>query len=554
MKVDVLALGMLTALKRGFDLIADSYGRRLELHSVPQDDAAVYRMLQKGDSVGVFQVESRAQMAMLPRLRPAVFYDLVVEVAIVRPGPIQGGMVHPYLKRRAEKREAEARGRPHVIDFPHPHPDHGDRDELRRVLHKTLGVPLFQEQAMRIAMEAAKYTPGEANSLRRAMATFRHVGTIHEHEQRFVGRMIARGYDPDFARSCFDQIKGFGEYGFPESHACSFALLVYISAWMKHHYPEVFTAALLNSQPMGFYAPAQLVRDAREHGVEARHPDVNASAWDASLEPRGTHEARALRLGLRSIDGFRKDWAERIVATRGERPFADVEDLRVRAGLPPTALDRLAEADAYGSLKLTRRQGLWTVKGAPPASGAPLFEAMGLVETDGGLPEALPELTASEEVVIDYQAIRLSLKGHPVAFLRERLEQAGALTAQAYAGLANHRRVQVGGVVLVRQRPGTAKGVCFITLEDETGVANLVLWPDVFERFRPVAMGARMVLARGRVQSAEGVTHLVVEDLQDWTPMLGYLTPDRTPGSAHAPAKGRHPRDVRVLPGSRDFH
>ena len=554
MKVDVLALGMLTAIRRGFDLIEGAYGRRFALDTVPQEDPAVYGMLCGGDSVGVFQVESRAQMAMLPRLQPRTFYDLVVEVAIVRPGPIQGGMVHPYLQRRKEKREAEARGEPYVVDFPHPAPEHGDRDELRRVLHKTLGVPLFQEQAMRIAMEAARFSSKEANGLRRAMATFRHMGTIHEYEEMFVGRMIARGYPPEFAQSCFEQIKGFGEYGFPESHACSFAHLVYVSAWMKRHWPEAFAAALLNSQPMGFYAPAQLVRDAREHGVEVRHPDVNASGWDASLEPRDGRKRRALRLGLRSIDGFRQAWAEAIVEARAAGPFADAEDLRMRARLPPSALDRLAEADALGSLKLSRRQGMWSVKGAPPAASAPLFEAAGLVETDGRPPVALPELAPSEEVVGDYQSIRLSLKGHPVAFLRERLTQAGAVTAEAYGRLPDGRRVQVGGVVLVRQRPGTAKGVCFITLEDETGVANLVLWERVFEAFRPTAMGARMVLAKGRVQRAEGVSHLVVEELVDWTPALGDLTPDRAPGSAHEPARGRHPRDVRVLPGSRDFH
>lgn len=407
---------------------------------------------------------------------------------------------------------------------------------------------------MRIAMEAAKYTPAEANSLRRAMATFRHMGTIGEHEEKFVGRMITRGYDPEFAQSCFDQIKGFGEYGFPESHACSFALLVYISAWVKCFYPEVFTASLLNSQPMGFYAPAQLVRDAIEHGVEARHPDVNASDWDATLEGREGQAQCALRLGLRSIDGFKKVWAEAIMDARTARPFADLEDLRLRARLPSPALDRLAEADALGSLELSRRQGLWAARGAAPASTAPLFEAMGLEETDGRPPEALPELAPSEEVVGDYQTIRLSLKGHPVSFLRERLTRAGALAASDYPARPNGRSVAVGGVVLVRQRPGTAKGVCFMTIEDETGVANLVLWPDVFERLRPTAMGARMVLARGKVQTAEGVTHLVVEHLEDWTPMLGHLTPDHAPGSGHAPARGRHPRDVRVLPGSRDFH
>lgn len=554
MKVDVLALGMLTALRRGFDLIADSYGVALRLDTVPAEDPEVYGMLCKGDSIGVFQVESRAQMAMLPRLQPREFYDLVVEVAIVRPGPIQGGMVHPYLKRRKERREAWAQRRPFHIDYPSPSPEHGPADELKQVLNKTLGVPLFQEQAMRIAMQAAKYTPAEANSLRRAMATFRHMGTIGQHEQRFTSRMIERGYDPEFARSCFDQIKGFGEYGFPESHACSFALLVYISAWMKHHYPEVFCAALLNSQPMGFYAPAQLVRDAREHGVEARHPDVNHSDWDATLEPRRGEARHALRLGLRAIDGFKESWALAIMDARKQGPFADLDDLRLRARLTPPAMDRLAEADAYGSLKLTRRQGMWAARGAAPAASAPLFEAMGLREADGSPPEALPELAPSEEVVGDYQTLRLSLKGHPVAYLRDRLEAAGAVTAADYPAVANGRRAVVGGVVLVRQRPGTAKGVCFMTVEDETGVANLVLWPDVFERLRPVAMGARMVLARGKVQTAEGVTHLVVEQLEDWTPMLGHLSPDAAPGSGHAPTRGRHPRDVRVLPGSRDFH
>jgi error-prone DNA polymerase len=553
MKVDVLALGMLTAMKRAFRMIGETYGRPLpDTAAVPAERRGVYRMLCRADSVGVFQVESRAQMSMLPRLRPMEFYDLVVQVAIVRPGPIQGKMVHPYLQRRTERRRHEERHGPGSYRFSMPG-SAADPDELANVLRKTLGVPLFQEQAMRIAMVAAEFTGGEANGLRRAMATFRHNGTIGDFEEKMVGRMIARGYDADFAQNCFNQIKGFGEYGFPESHACSFAHLVYVSAWVKWLYPDVFAACLLNSQPMGFYAPAQIVRDAREHGVEVRHPDVNASDWDATLEPRPQRRRRALRLGMRSIDGFRREWAERIMAVRADGPFADVEDLRLRARLPPPALDRLAEADACGSLALTRRQGLWAVRGAPPA-GAPLFEAMGLIETDGAPPAALPELAPSEEVVGDYQTIRLSLKGHPVRFLRERLTRAGALTARDYPQRPNGRTVVVGGVVLVRQRPGTAKGVCFMTLEDETGVANLVIWPDVFERFRPVAMGARMVLARGKVQTAEGVTHLVVDHLDDWTPMLGDLTPDSAPGSGHAPARGRHPRDVQVLPGSRDFH
>jgi len=562
MKVDVLALGMLTAMKRAFALIEGSYGEAWALDTIPREAPEVYEMLCKADSLGVFQVESRAQMAMLPRLQPRVFYDLVVQVAIVRPGPIQGGMVHPYLKRRLERRLHEAEHGKGSYRFEMPG-SREDPQELANVLRKTLGVPLFQEQAMRIAMVAAEFTGGEANGLRRAMATFRHMGTIGEYEKMMVERMIARGYEPDFAQRCFDQIKGFGEYGFPESHACSFAHIVYVSAWVKCVYPEVFAACLLNSQPMGFYAPAQIVRDAREHGVEVRHPDVNASDWDATLETRDDQTRRALRLGLRAIDGFREAWAERIADERALAPFVDLEDLRLRAKLPPAALDRLAEADAFGSLKLSRRQGLWAAKGAPPAASAPLFEAMGLDEADGRPPEALPELSPGEEVVGDYQTIRLSLKGHPVSFLRDRLTQAGALTALDYQSARAGRRVAVGGVVLVRQRPGSAKGVVFLTLEDETGVANLVVWPDIFERLRPVAMGARMILAKGRIQCAEGVSHLVVEDLIDWTPMLGHIseddriTPDPAPGSGHSPSnpnRRRHPRDVRILPGSRDFH
>jgi error-prone DNA polymerase len=555
MKVDVLALGMLTAMKRAFRMIETTYGRPLpDTAAVPRDRRGVYTMLQDADSLGVFQVESRAQMSMLPRLRPEVFYDLVVQVAIVRPGPIQGNMVHPYLLRRMERRAHEALNGKGSYRFEMPGSQE-DPDELTNVLHKTLGIPLFQEQAMKIAMVAANFSGPEANGLRRAMATFRYNGQIGKFEEMMVGRMIERGYEPAFAQRCFNQIKGFGEYGFPESHACSFAHLVYVSAWVKRFYPDVFAACLLNSQPMGFYAPAQIVRDAREHGVEVRHPDVNASDWDATIEPRPRRRRRALRLGFRAIDGFKKDWALNIMAERKIAPFRDLEDLRLRADLPPSALDRLAEADAYGSLDLSRRQGMWAAKGAAPASSAPLFAAMGLDEADGAPPAALPRLTDAEEVVGDYQTIRLSLKGHPVSFLRERLTKAGAVTAQAYRTVKDGRRVRVGGVVLVRQRPGSAKGVVFLTIEDETAVANLVVWPDVFERLRPVAMGARMVLAVGKIQrSEEGVTHLVVEDLIDWTPMLGHLSTDPTPGSGHAPTRGRHPRDVRILPGSRDFH
>jgi error-prone DNA polymerase len=605
MKVDVLALGMLTAISKSFALIHRHYGEDwdgepLTLASLPKEDPRVYDMLCLADSVGTFQVESRAQMAMLPRLQPREFYDLVVEVAIVRPGPIQGGMVHPYLKARKDQREARARGEDYVIDFPKPDPRY-DQQELAKVLGKTLGVPLFQEHAMKIAMVAAEFTGDQANGLRRAMATFRHMGTIHQYEEMMVGGMIRRGYDPDFARRCFDQIKGFGEYGFPESHAAAFAQLVYVSAWIKCFYPEVFCAALLNSQPMGFYAPAQLVRDAREHDVVVLPPDVGSSDWDCTLEAApvssgdGLHplptapfrtppspapsafpgdRRRAVRLGLRRIDGFREAWAEQIMRARAERPFASIDDLRTRAGLPAAALDALAAADALGALKLTRREGLWAAKGLPRAEPAPLFAAAGIDEADGAAPEALPRPDASQEVVSDYETLRLSLKGHPVGFLRERLKARGAVTARAYGAMKDGRRVAVAGVVLVRQRPGKGN-VCFITLEDETGIVNVVLWQDRFDRFRPVVMGARMMLVKGVVQQAEGVVHLIGEHLEDLSSELALLSdaslgknrfllpadaaksspdPREKPQERPKAVRWRHPRNVRVLQKSRDFH
>ena len=606
MKVDVLALGMLTAIHRAFQMVEKHYGKPLDLVAVPKEDPAVYDMLCQGDSLGVFQVESRAQMAMLPRLRPQQFYDLVVEVAIVRPGPIQGNMVHPYLKRRAERREAERLNQPFEVTFPQPSPDRGPPDELQKVLNKTLGVPLFQEQAMRIAMVAAEFTGDEANGLRRAMATFRHMGTIHEYEGKLVGRMVERGYPQEFAENCFNQIKGFGEYGFPESHAAAFAQLVYISSWLKWFFPEVFAAALLNSQPMGFYAPAQIVRDARQHGVEVRHPDVNASDWDSTLESpsplaegvqpksgwgnEGTRGfllkdapvdqavfQQALRLGLRQIDGFKKGWAAAIEAARAfGGPFRTLDDLRARASLPAAALDALAAADALGSLDLGRRPGLWAARGLPRAAPAPLFVAAGLEEADGPPPAALPVAPLSEEVVHDYETIRLSLKAHPLSFLRHHFARLGASPAQDVETAREGRRLAVAGVVLVRQRPGSAKGVVFLTLEDETGVANAVVWPAVFAQYRPVVMGARLVLIRGRIQRAADsdglVTHLVVETIEDRSADLrllsdGDIKPPRAHGDAAtkaAPERGeshhipadlrRHPRDVRVLPRSRDFH
>jgi error-prone DNA polymerase len=561
-------------------------------------------MLCEADSIGVFQVESRAQMAMLPRLRPREFYDLVVEVAIVRPGPIQGGMVHPYLKARKEKREAQAKKEAYLIDFPKPAPQY-DQKELEKVLGKTLGVPLFQEHAMKIAMVAAEFTGDQANGLRRAMATFRHMGTIHQYEEMMVGGMIRRGYDPDFARRCFDQIRGFGEYGFPESHAAAFAQLVYVSAWLKCFYPEVFCAVLLNSQPMGFYAPAQLVRDAREHGVVVLPPDIGASDWDSTLEstsaglPSNLHPVptakfrtptwpgpsafpgdprKALRLGLSRIDGLRKEWAERLMAARAERPFVSVDDLRARANLPAAALDALAAADALGGLKLSRREGLWAAKGLPRAAPAPLFAAAGIDEGDERPPEALPRPDASQEVVNDYETLRLSLKGHPVGFLRERLTARGAITSKAYEAMKDGQRVTVAGVVLVRQRPGKGN-VCFITLEDETGIVNVVLWQDRFQTFRPVVMGSRLMLVKGVVQRAEGVIHLIGEHLEDLSSELALLSdpglsrnrfllpadaaksspdprekPQERPQERPKTVRWRHPRNVRVLQKSRDFH
>ncbi len=581
MKVDVLALGMLTAIRRGFALIRQHYGRDLDLFTVPAEDESVYDMLCKADSLGVFQVESRAQMSMLPRLRPREFYDLVVQVAIVRPGPIQGNMVHPYLSRRTERREALAAGRAYDIAFPAPSPHEGDKDELRRVLGKTLGVPLFQEQAMRIAMEAAKFTGDEANGLRRAMATFRHMGTIHTYEEKMVGRMVARGYDPEFANNCFNQIKGFGEYGFPESHAAAFACLVYVSAWIKCFYPEVFAAALINSQPMGFYAPAQIVRDAKVHEVIVRHPDINASDWDCTLEDDVLQNDKygrcALRLGFRQIDGFKKDWGLAIERARADGgPFGSLDELRARVGLPGHAIDMLAAADALNSLDLTRRPGLWAARGLSAAGPAPLLAFAGLEEADGPPPAALPLAPLSEEVVHDYETIRLSLKAHPLSFLRERLAAAGVMPAASVKDAPEGQRAAVAGVVLVRQRPGSAKGVVFMTLEDETGVANAIVWRKAFERFRPVVMGARMVIVRGRIQHAPDgdgyVTHLVVETIEDRTNDLLLLSsPPLKPPRSHAdgvssasPERGeashaervmhRHPRNVRILPASRDFH
>jgi error-prone DNA polymerase len=499
-------------------------------------------MLSRADSIGVFQVESRAQMSMLPRLKPRKFYDLVIEVAIVRPSPIQGDMVHPYLRRR--------QGVEKVV-FPSPSPDHGPPDELQQVLGKTMGVPLFQEQAMRIAIVAAGFTPAEADKLRRAMATFRRVGTIQYFRDKLVEGMANRGYPRDFAERCFRQIEGFGEYGFPESHAASFALLVYASAWMKCRYPDVFAAALLNSQPMGFYAPAQIVRDAQEHGVEVRPVDINHSDWDSTLEPstpaatrlHARHAAmaddiradHALRLGFRQISGFSQDDGEAIAKCRGAG-FDSIRDLWLRTRLKPSALERLAAADAFRSLGLDRRQALWAVRAlrrAGDKDDLPLFAhfASPALEPDVDLPPML----LGEQVVEDYRHLHLSLKAHPVAFLRGELARRGMVRHETLAAIKSGRCVTVAGLVLVRQRPGSANGVIFMTLEDETAVANTIVWPQVFETFRPIVLGARLVAVTGKLQNEYGVIHVVAERLDDLTPLLKRLAEDT--GSVQALAK-----------------
>ncbi len=564
LKIDVLALGMLTALAKGFDLLDRHYGERLTLATLPPEEACVYAMIQRADTIGVFQIESRAQMSMLPRLKPATFYDLVIEVAIVRPGPIQGDMVHPYLRRRQGLEEVVYPSR-----------------ELEAVLQKTLGVPLFQEQAMKIAIVAAGFTPAEADRLRRAMATFRRVGTIQTFKDKMVEGMTVRGYDREFAERCFRQIEGFGEYGFPESHAASFALLVYASCWMKCRYPDVFAAAMLNSQPLGFYAPAQLVRDAREHSVEVSEVDVNLSDWDCTLEPlppaqrgegvakrrmrggadlsgedsaaphppfghllpvsRGEGERRihprhasmvdairtthAVRLGLRQIIGVREEDMRRLAERRGQG-YDSVRDLWLRSGLSSAVLERLADADAFRSLGLDRRQALWAVRGLDRVGDQddlPLFSVSRPArETE---PDArLSPMPLGAHVVEDYRRLSLSLKAHPTSFMRARLAARGVTRSDALAHIRSGERATVAGLVLVRQRPGTAKGVIFMTLEDEAGVANVIVWPKAFERLRAIVLGARFVAVTGKLQNEQGVIHIVADRMADLTPMLGLLS------------------------------
>ncbi|MER9290294.1 error-prone DNA polymerase [Mesorhizobium sp. M0518] len=529
LKVDVLALGMLSCLRRAFDLlethygVRDKYDRRLTLATIPQKDSRVYDMICRADTLGVFQIESRAQMSMLPRLRPRTFYDLVIEVAIVRPGPIQGDMVHPYLRRRQGKEK---------VEYP--------SKELQAILERTLGVPLFQEQAMKIAIDAGGFSPGEADKLRRAMATFKRSGMIKNYETLMVEGMVKKGYQRDFAERCFKQIEGFGEYGFPESHAASFALLVYASCWFKTFYPDVFCAAILNSQPMGFYQPAQLVRDASDHGVDIRDVDVNFSVWDCTLEKapfdparilprhaemRGVIETKhAVRLGFRQIKGLSKERMAAFVERRGSG-YGSVRDVWLRSGLDVGEIEKLAQADAFRSLGLDRREALWAVRaldGKSAAERLPLFDqpALRLRELE---PETkLPKMPLGEHVIHDYRALGLSLKAHPVAFLRERLDRAGVIPNANLPSVRDGRRVSVAGLVLVRQRPGKGNAI-FLTLEDDKAVANVIFWQRTFDRYRPIVMGARFVKVTGKLQSESGVVHIVAERIEDLTPWLTVL-------------------------------
>jgi len=506
MKVDVLALGMLSCMKRGFDLLAEHKGINLDLATIPAEDPGTYAMIRKADTLGVFQIESRAQMAMLPRIKPRTFYDLVIEVAIVRPGPIQGDMVHPYLRRRE--------GREPVV-YPRP--------ELEKVLGKTLGVPLFQEQAMRVAIECAGFTASEADQLRRAMATFKFTGGVSHFKDKLIRGMVERGYALDFADKTFSQLEGFGSYGFPESHAASFALIAYASSWLKCHHPDVFCAALLNAQPMGFYAPAQIVRDAREHGVEVRPVCVNASRWDCSLEP--TREGFAVRLGMRMVRGLSNGEAARLVAARDDRAFTSPDDLWRRAGVPVSSLVKLAEADAFRpSLALERREALWALK-ALRDDPLPLFASAD--ERDQihrpEVPEPAPALramTPGRDVVEDYSHIGLTLRDHPLTFLRHDLERSHVMTCADGTAMRDRRQTRVAGLVLVRQKPGSAKGVMFITIEDETGLANLVIWPSLYEEQRRIVLASSLLIVDGKVQKEGEVVHIVATRLYDGSDLL----------------------------------
>jgi error-prone DNA polymerase len=515
LKIDVLALGMLTAIRKMFDLAKEYYGLDLTLHNIPLDDPKVYEMISAADTIGVFQIESRAQQAMLPRMKPKEYYDLVIEVALVRPGPIQGGMVHPYLDRRNGLEP---------ITYP--------SKALEKILARTLGVPLFQEQVMSIGMEAAGLTAAEADQLRRSMATFKGQGIPRAVRDRLVAGMLKNGYTREYAEKLVGQIAGFGSYGFPESHSISFALPVYISSWNKCYYPDIFLVSILNSQPMGFYAPAELIDDAKAHGVNVYPIDINASEWDSTL---GAKQGKyySVRLGFRLIHGIREEEMLLLIAGR-LKPYTSIGAL-LDAGLTLTTLEKLADADAFQSLGLDRRQALWQVA----ALGKPITHHTkeGIVRQMDLFRDApenvldaaavLPTMQPSEHVVQDFATTGLSLRAHPVSFLRPKLRQLGNLTATELRTARSGQRVNTAGLILVRQRPGTAKGVCFITLKDETGTINLIVWPDLFDQFRHQILNSKLLMVKGHLQIKHGVTHVIVQSAYNLNPLLAHLTPDQ---------------------------
>jgi error-prone DNA polymerase len=559
LKVDILALGMLSCLRRAFGLLNGHYDARnddgvpvTDLATMPKEQPEVYDMICRADTLGVFQIESRAQMSMLPRLKPRSFYDLVIEVAIVRPGPIQGNMVHPYLRRRMGKEK---------VEYP--------SEELKAILERTKGVPLFQEQAMSIAVAAAGFSPSKADKLRRAMATFKRTGTIGTLKQEFIEGMISRNYQKDFAERCFAQIEGFGEYGFPESHAASFALLVYASCWFKTFYPDVFCAAILNSQPMGFYAPAQLVRDARDHGIEIRTVDINFSEWDCTLEEakfdpesvlgkhaemRGVIRAEhAVRLGFRQIKGLPEERMEVLVARRGEG-YASVREVWLRSGLDVGEIEKLAQADAFRSIGLDRRAALWHVRALDHKSAAetmPLFDRPGIRLKDNEPATKLPVMPLGEHVIHDYRSLGLSLKAHPVTFLRARLDRSGVTSNERLPSVRNGRRVSVCGLVLVRQRPGKGNAI-FLTLEDENGIANIIVWQRDFERLLPAIMGSKLIRVSGKLQCESHVIHIVAESVEDLTPWLAELS-EKAQSMPPAAEEETLTEVSRVMPKGRNF-
>jgi error-prone DNA polymerase len=500
LKVDCLALGMLSAIRRALAMVSQFRGVAIRMQDIPPEDPAVYAMCQRADTIGVFQIESRAQQSMLPRLKPACFYDLVIEVAIVRPGPIQGGMVHPYLKRRQGLEP---------VTYP--------SEAVKSVLERTLGVPIFQEQVMQLAIVAAGFSPGEADQLRRSMAAWRRKGGLEKFEQRLIDGMGARGLSEAFARQIYQQILGFGEYGFPESHSASFSLLVYVSSWLKLYEPAAFCGALLNSQPMGFYAPAQLVADARRHGVEVRNVDVAISQWDCTLE--GAAPISALRLGLRMIGGLKEESGKHIVAARAQQPFAHVADLAHRAQLDRRDLTALAAAGALAALAGHRHAAVWDVAGVEKLP--PILASVGA--TFAETPPALPPPTEGQDITADYRALGLTLGRHPLALLRAQLQAKRLITSADVARTPHGRSVRTAGIVIGRQRPDTVSGVIFVTLEDETGATNVIVWRDLFDRQRRELLGSRLMAVYGRVERESDVVHLIAGHLVDLSPMLGSL-------------------------------